>query len=112
MLNAHRTLILASAARGALEDRFLRNEFPQQRRFAGRSFVLQVLAQSQDHFLGVELFPGIERRAMFRAASALHAGEGLQRVDPGDIFTGGEPEVLVAGERWNIAEAFAPRENS
>ena len=72
---------------------------------AGAEFV-QVIAQPQDDLFRVEHLPGIRRRTMLRAAPALDAGEGLQRVDARHVLAGVEPEILIAGQRRNPAEAL------
>src|SRR5690348_5385362 len=109
MLDANRALELARAARGALECRLFGNVFPQKQRFAARSRVIQVTPQSQDDFLRVEDLPGIAGRTMFRATAAFDARVRLQRVDPRHVFSRGEPEVFVAFQRRNAAEAGAPQ---
>ncbi len=44
---------------------------------------------------------------MFGAAAALDAGEGLQGIEPGDVFAGIQTEIFIAREWRNMAEAFA-----
>src|SRR5579864_3635875 len=44
---------------------------------------------------------------MLGAPAALHAGIGLQRVELRNIFTGVEPEIVVADKRRNLAELVA-----
>ena len=60
---------------------------------------------------GLRTLPGVERRTVLRAAAALHAGERLQRVDPRHVLAGIQPEIFIAGERRNAAEALALQEH-
>src|SRR5581483_59248 len=110
MLDAHRTLEFASAACRALEGRLFGNMLAEERRFVARSELVEVAAESQDDFLGIENLPGIVCRAMLGAASAFHARERLQRIDLRDVLAGIESEILVAFQRRNAAEARAPQE--
>jgi hypothetical protein len=111
VLDADRTLKLAGAAGGALEQSFFGNMHAQERRFGGGPEFLQVAAQAQNNFLGVEHLAGVVGRTMLGTAAALHAGEGLQRVDARDVLAGVESEILVARERRNAAEARALQED-
>ena len=81
VLDAHRALELAAAAGGALERRLLGDVLAEQRRFAAGAELVQVTAQAQDDFLGVEHLARVVGRAVLGAAAALHARVGLQRVD-------------------------------
>src|SRR5664279_4700487 len=111
MLDANGTLKLAATASGAFERRFLGDVCAQQRRFAAWSKFFEIAAQAQDNLFRVEHLAGIVGGAMLGAAAALHAGEGLQRVDARDIFACIESEIIVAGERRNTAEACPPQEH-
>ncbi len=48
---------------------------------------------------------------MLAATAAFDAGVGLERDDLRDVFAGVESEILVAGERGNLAEAIAFQED-
>src|SRR5579872_3773647 len=74
MLDAHRTLMLAGAAGGALKRGLLREVLPQQRLLARGSKLIQVSAEAQRDFLGVENLSGVGGGAMLGAAAALDAG--------------------------------------
>ena len=61
---------------------------------AGTEFV-QVAAQTEDDLFRVELFAGVCCRAMFTAATALHAGISLQAGELREIGSGDEAEVFI-----------------
>src|SRR5579863_9798990 len=107
MLNAHRALELACAAGGALEDRFLRVVFAEQRFFRRDSELVLIPAQAKNDLFGVEQLAGVGSRAMLAASAALHAGVGLQADDLSKILAGDQAEVFVARKRRNGAEAAA-----
>ena len=111
MLDTHRALELACAAGCALERRFHRDVFAQQRLFVAGPFFIQIMPQPQDNLFGVERFAGIVRRTVLGAAPALHAGISLQRVDLGDVLAGVQAEVLVAHQRRNLAESVPPQKH-
>src|ERR1019366_5273183 len=108
---AHRALELAGPARGALERRLFTDVLAQQRHFVSRTEFLEVTAHPQDDLLRVENLPCIGRRTVLRAAPALYAGEGLQRVDARYVLTGIEAEILIAGQRRNPAEPLPLEEH-
>ena len=111
MLYAHRTFELARAAGGALERCFLGDVLAEQRRFAGRSQLVEVFAQAQDDLLGVQYLPRGIRGTVLGAAPALDARVGLQGVDARNVLSRIEAEILVARERRNAAEARAAQEH-
>src|ERR1035441_6828574 len=106
MLNPHRALEFASAAGGALKRRLLGDVLAEQRRFIGRAEFIEVIAHPENDLLRVEHLPGIGRGAVFGAAPALHATEGLQGVDAREILARVEAEIFVASEWRNAAEAL------
>ena len=105
VLNTDRALEFAGAAGGALEERLLRVVLTQQRLVRRGAKVVQIGAEAEDDFLGVEQLAGIGGGAVLGAAAALHAGVGLQAGQPGEVYAGDEAEVLVADERRNLREA-------
>src|ERR1035437_3012024 len=111
MLYAHRTLELARSAGGAVERSLFGNALAEQRRFASRPELAEVSPQTENDLLRVQDLSGVVGRAVLRAASALHARVGLQRVNAGDVLARIQPEVLFAGERRNAAESLAPQEH-
>ena len=96
MLYADRTLEFAGAAGGALERRFLRNVFAQQRLFGAGSVFVQVPRSPRMISFGLSSLAGVVGRTMLGAASALHAGVSLQTHDLGQILAGDQAEVFVA----------------
>jgi len=60
---------------------------------------------AEDHFFGVQDLACVIRRAMLGAAPAFHAGEGLERLDSGNIFPRYQTEILVTGELRYVAES-------
>ena len=83
-----------------------RDVLAEQRLFVARAEFVQIVAQAQDDLFRVEHLSRVVGGAVLGAAAALDAGEGLQRVDPRDILAGVQAEILVAGERRNVAEAL------
>ena len=69
--------------------------------------VVQIRADAENDFLGVEDLAGIGGGAVLGAAAALHAGVGLQADELRQVLAGHEAEVLIAGERRNRAESAA-----
>src|SRR5579883_289349 len=110
VLDADRALVFAASAGGALERGLLGNMRSEQRRLARRAVLLEVAAQAENDLLRIEDLARIERGAVLGAASAFHAREGLERVDAGDVLARHEPEILVARERRDAAEAIALEE--
>ena len=96
VLDAHRALELARAAGGALEDRFLRVVFAEQRFFGARADVVEIGAHAQDDFLGVEELAGVGGGAVLGASAALDARVGLQADDLGEVLARDEAEVFIA----------------
>ena len=78
MLDADRALELACAAGGALEDGFLRVVFAEQRLVGCGAEIVEIAAQAEDDFFGVEQLAGIGGGAVLGAAAALDAGVGLE----------------------------------
>jgi hypothetical protein len=76
----------------------------------GAVFV-EVAADAEDDFFGIEEFAGVVGGAVFGAAAALDAGVGLQADELGQVFAGDEAEIFIAFERWNLAEAAAREED-
>ena len=97
VLYAHRTLEFAAAARGALEGRLFADVLAQQRRFVAGAEFVEVVAHPQNDLFRVEHLSRVGGRTVLGAAPALHAREGLQRVDARDVLAGVEAEILVAG---------------
>jgi hypothetical protein len=73
----------------------------------GRAEVVEVAAQAEDDFFGVEQLAGVGGGAVLGAAAALDAGVGLEADELGEVGAGDEAEVFIAGERGNLAEAAA-----
>ena len=111
MLYPHRTLKFAAAARGALEGRLFADVLAQQRRFVAGAEFVEVIAQPQDDLFRVEHLARVGRGTVLGAAPALHAREGLQRVDARHVLARVQSEILVAGERRNPAEALPLQEH-
>ena len=76
----------------------------------GAEFV-EVAAQAEDDFLGVEFLAGVVGGAVFGAAAALDAGVGLQADELGESVPGDEAEVFIADERRDFAEAAAGKKD-
>ena len=105
VLNADRALEFACAAGGALESSFLRVVFAEQRLIGLGTEVIQVVAKSENDFLGVEQLSGVGSGAMLRAAAALHAGIRLKADQLRKVSASDEAEVFITGERRNLREA-------
>src|SRR5581483_829942 len=97
--------------RGALEGGLFQNVFRYQRLLAVRAVVQQVVLHAKRAFLRVEFFARVECRTVLRAASALHAGERLQRHKISNVFAGIDAEILVTDQRRNVGEAAAGDQN-
>ena len=111
MLDADGALEFAGSAGGALEGRFLRKILAEQRLLAAGAEFVEVAADAKRDFFGVENFAGVERGAMFGAASAFDAGVGLERDDLGEVLAGIESEILIADQRGDLGESAAREEN-
>ena len=72
-----------------------------------RAEFVEVAAQAEDDFFGVELLAGVVGGTMLGAAAAFDAGVGLKAGELGEIFSGDEAEVFVSYEGGNFAEASA-----
>ncbi len=102
VLDADRALELAGAAGGALEDGFLGVVFAEQRLLGGRAEVVEVGAQAENDFFGVEQLAGVGGGAVLGAAAALHAGVGLQADQLGEVGAGDQAEVFIARSSGGI----------
>ncbi len=69
--------------------------------------LVQIPADAQRDFFGIEDLVRVEGRAVFRAASAFDARIDLQRDQLRHIFAGNESEIFIAHERRNSAETAA-----
>ncbi len=112
MFDADGALKLAGSAGGALEDRFLRVVLAEQWFRGSGTEIVEIAAQTEHNFFGVEELAGVGGGAVFGAAATLHAGIRLQRGKLREVGAGNEAEVFVAGEGWNAAEAAAREEDS
>ena len=110
VLDADRALEFACAAGGALEGGFLRVVFAEQRLIGWRAEIVEVVAQAENDFLGVEELAGVGGGAVLGAAAALHAGVGLQADQLGEVGAGDEAEVFIADERRNLRRSCRGRE--
>src|SRR4029078_11473652 len=104
MLDADRTLEFACSTRGALKYRFLRKKFAEQRFFGGGAEIVQIVANAEGDFLGVENFACICCGAVLGGAGAFDARISLERDDACEVLPGVEPEIFVTGERRNMRE--------
>ena len=111
MLDADGALVLAGAAGGALEDGLLGVVFAEERFFTGGAEVVEVGADAEDDFLGIEGFSGGGGGAMLGAAAALDAGVGLEGDELGEVFSGDEAEVFIADEGRDVGESAAGEED-
>ena len=80
---------------------------PSSGSVGGGAEVVEVGAQAENDFLGVEQLAGVGGGAVLGAAAALDAGVGLQADELGEVGAGDEAEVFIAGERRDLAEAAA-----
>ncbi len=97
VLDADGALELACAAGGALEDGLLGVVFAEQGLFGGGAEVVEIGAEAENDFFGVEELAGVGGGAVLGAAAALHAGVGLQADELREVGSGDEAEVFVAG---------------
>lgn len=111
MLDADRALELTRAAGGALEGGFLRIEFAEEGLVALGAEFVEVAAQAEDNFLGVEELAGIGCGAMLSAAAALDARVSLEACELGQIGASDKSEVFIADQWWDEAEAAAREED-
>ncbi len=85
---------------------------PRSGSSAARPDVVEVGADAEDDFLGVEKLAGVGGGAVLGAAAAFDAGVGLQADELGKILTGDETEVFIIGQRRDGAEAAAGQKYS
>ena len=111
VFDADRALELAGSAGGALEGGFLGVVLAEEGLFGRGAEFVEIAADAEDDFFGVESFAGVGGGAVLGAAAALDAGVGLQADELGEVLAGDEAEVFIAGERRNIAEAAAGEED-
>src|SRR5579872_4342907 len=111
MLDADRALKFARAAGGALKYRLLRKMLAEQWFFGDGAEVIQIVANAERNFLGVENFAGVRGGAMLRAAAAFDARISLERNDARQILAGIESEIFVPGERRNVRELTARKKH-
>ena len=111
MLDADRALELARAAGRALEDGLLGVVFAEQGLVAGGAEVVEVGADAEDDFFGVEELACVGGRAVLGAAAALYAGVGLEADDLREIGAGDQAEVFVAIEGRDLTEAAAGKKD-
>ena len=111
VFDSDRALELTGAAGGALEGGLLRVVFAEQRLCGCGAEIVEVGAQAENDFLGVEDFAGVVGGAMLGAAAAFDAGVGLEADELREIGAGDQAEVFIAGERRNLAEAAAGEED-
>src|SRR6202011_5309884 len=78
MLDPNRALEFARAAGGALKCRLLRKMFAEQRFFGASAEVVQVIANAERDFLGIENFARVRSWAMLGAAAAFDARISLE----------------------------------
>ena len=69
---------------------------PSSGSVGGGAEVVEVAAQAEDDFFGVEDFAGVGGGAVLGAAAALHAGVGLQADELREVRAGDEAEVFIA----------------
>src|SRR5689334_16760792 len=110
MLDAYRALVLASAATGALKNRFFRNVLAHDGHFGIWPVLAEVLPDAEDHLLRIQHLARIVRRTVLRAPAALHTRVRLQRHQVRDVLAGVDSEVFIAHERRNFAELSAREE--
>ena len=101
VLDADRALELACAAGGALEDGLLGVVFAEEGLIGGGAEVVEIGADAENDFFGVEELAGVGGGAVLGAAAALDAGVGLEtdklrEVGAGD--RGRSLRLLRAGE--------------
>src|SRR5688572_31911360 len=111
MLDADRALKFAGAAGGALEHSLLRNVGTDQGLIASGSKFVEVIADTQNNLFWVKFLSRVVSGTVFGAAAAFDAGEGLQGRELCDVFAGVQAEIVVARQRWDLAEAWAFQEN-
>ena len=72
--------------------------------------VVEVGADAEDDFFGVEELAGVGGGAVLGAAAALDAGVGLEADELREVRAGDEAEVFVAGERGDLRRSCRGRE--
>ena len=105
VFDADRALELTSSAGGALKGGFLGVVLAEEELFGRGAVFVEIAANAEDDFFGVEDLAGVVGGAVLGAAATLDAGIGLQADELGQVLAGDEAEVFIAGERRNIAEA-------
>ena len=107
VFDTDRALVLACAAGGALEVGGDGVVFADDVLFGGRAVFVEVTAEAEDDFFGVEFLAGVVGGAVLCAAAALDAGVGLKAGELGEVFACDKAEIFVADERRDFAEASA-----
>ena len=107
VLDADGALELAGAACGALKGRDGWVVLAKQWLGGCGSEFVEVAAQAQDDFFGVERLARIRSGAVLGAAAALDAGVRLQADEAREVCAGDEAEVFIAGEGRDATEAAA-----
>src|SRR5579871_4225156 len=111
MLDADRALEFTRAAGSALKSSFLREMLADERLFAGRTEFVQIPPHAKGNFLRIKKLARVMGGAVFRATAALNTRIGLESIKLGDVLAGVQAEVLIAGQRRNLAEFRALQEN-
>ena len=111
VLDADGALELAGPTGGALEDGFLRVVLAQQRFGGLGAKLVEIAAQTEDDFFGVEDLARGGGGAMLGATSALDARLRLKRNEPSKVGAGNQAEVFIARERRDVGEAAAGQED-
>ena len=110
--HAHRALVFAGAAGGALENGLFAQVDAEQS--LGRNLLRSRSGNSRNPraiFFGIEDLARVVGRTVLLAAPAFDAGVRLQGRELRHVLAGVEAEVLVAFERRNAAEAAARQEH-